>query len=390
MSGTVTRDVGENLSPLLSLLRCLDCRADLEIVRLIAPGAYPNLGPDGQLRCLGCERIYPIVGGTARMLPPEQLAKLADQYPKATAALDDGLVAGVVSSQQGPDEERDIRQRTADSFAYEWKQFGGLRDEWRKNFLDYMQPLDPSWFDGKLVLDAGGGSGRHSFHASQLGARVAIVDFGRAIDVARQNLPKSVLTVQADVEYLPFDHQQFDMVACIGVLPCVPDPERTFKRLVPFARPGGRVHIYAYWIPPKRWHQRILEGVTATRHVTTRMPHWLLHALCYPIAGVLYTLVVIPYKIARSRPMLARLADQLPLKTYADYPFGVCVNDQFDRLSAPIENRHSREEVKSWYDAAGLEEVAVIPNHGWVGDGRRPQADHRVSGSSKSPSSPSI
>ena len=42
------------------------------------------------------------------------------------------------------------------------------------------------------------------------------------------------------------------------------------------------------------------------------------------------------------------------MKQYARYPFRVCVNDQFNRLSAPIENRYTRAEVEAWLLRAGL------------------------------------
>ena len=60
------------------------------------------------------------------------------------------------------------------------------------------------------------------------------------------------------------------------------------------------------------------------------------------------------------------------MKQYARYPFRVCVNDQFDRLSAPIENRYTRAEVEAWLLRAGLEDVIVRPNCGWVAVGRKP------------------
>jgi hypothetical protein len=60
------------------------------------------------------------------------------------------------------------------------------------------------------------------------------------------------------------------------------------------------------------------------------------------------------------------------MKQYASFPFRVCVNDQLDRFSAPIENRYTRQEVTDWLDRARLEERKVNPAHGWVGTGRKP------------------
>jgi SAM-dependent methyltransferase len=274
----------------------------------------------------------------------------------------------------GATEEDRLKQRTGESFAYEWEHFGALREEWEKNFRDYLQPHEPRSLDGRLLLDVGAGSGRHSRQAHENGARVVAADVGASIDIARRNLPADVLTVQADAERLPFAPGSFDIVISIGVLHHLPDTERAFRRLVPLAKPGGIVHVYLYWVPPRPAHRRILRLVDAARQITTRMPHRLLHPLCYPLAAALFATCVLPYRAMRGHPRLERFADALPLKTYADYPFTVCVNDQFDRFSAPLERRFTEHEVRRLFEDAGLEEVTVLPNHGWVASGRRPAA----------------
>ncbi len=268
--------------------------------------------------------------------------------------------------------EASVKSRTAESFAYEWEAFGEVRPEWWKNFLDYMQPHPPEFFDGISVLDVGTGSGRHARIAAELGARVVAVDLGDSIDVARRNLPPEVITVQADAEALPLAADSFDLVMSIGVLHHLPDTERALRGLVRYARPGGHVHVYLYWQPPRRGHRIILRGVTLARRLTTRLPHRLLHLACYPLAAALFATIVLPYRLMRRVPRLARVADALPLKAYADYPFGVLVNDQFDRFSAPIERRFTRAEAERMMRDAGLVDVVVIPNNGWVCDGRRP------------------
>jgi len=50
----------------------------------------------------------------------------------------------------------------------------------------------------------------------------------------------------------------------------------------------------------------------------------------------------------------------------------VCVNDQFDRFSAPIERRYTRLEVTQWLERAGLQDIEIRSNFGWVGSGRKP------------------
>jgi SAM-dependent methyltransferase len=293
--------------------------------------------------------------------------RLAADYPRAR-----GIPAFPPGEPDRLDPEQALKQRTGDSFTYEWQHFGDLRGEWEKNFLDYIRPHDATSFRDKLVLDVGAGSGRHSLEAARLGARVVAVDIGRSIDVARRNLPSEILTVQADAERLPFAPGTFDFVMCLGVLHHLPDPERALREIARFASPGGTVHIYVYWVPPYRSHGGLLRVVSALRRFSARLPHRLLHVLCYPLAAVLYVSVVIPYRTLRNRPRTASIARRLPLKTYADYPFGVLVNDQFDRFSAPLEHRYTETEVRDMLERSGLSDVTVLPNAGWLGDGRMP------------------
>jgi len=70
--------------------------------------------------------------------------------------------------------------------------------------------------------------------------------------------------------------------------------------------------------------------------------------------------------------MLSKIADRLPLRQYSRYPFRTCVNDQFDRLSAPLERRYGWAQVEHFLKSSGLEELNVFPNFGWVASGRKP------------------
>jgi SAM-dependent methyltransferase/uncharacterized protein YbaR (Trm112 family) len=347
------------------MLRCLECGAAVRLTEVAERPGYPELGADGWLTCPGCEERYPLIAGTPRMLDPEGRADLARLYPKAAIRLPNAPAAPL-------DRKRSVRQRTAESFAYEWEHFGQPRPEWHQNFVDYLQPHDPDFLAGKLLLDVGAGSGRHSVQAASYGARVVAVDLGQSIDVARRNLPDEVLTVQADAERLPFAGGAFDLVMSIGVLHHLPDPERAFRRLVELIAPGGHAHIYLYWVPEHALHRLVLRAVTASRRITVRMPHRQLRWLCYPFAAALWTGIVLPYRSLRGVGSLQRIAEALPLKAYADYPLGVLVNDTFDRFSAPIEHRFTRAEVLAILHRAGLADVAVLSNHGWIGDGRRP------------------
>src|SRR5262249_3374686 len=160
-----------------------------------------------------------------------------------------------------------------------------------------------------------------------------------AVDVAQSNCRGAAgerLFVQADLMDLPFAADSFDVAYSFGVLHHLPDPEEGFRRLVAQVRLGGRVLIYVYHaLEGQPVKQAILRAVTAIRRVTVRMPHRLLLPLTNALGWGLYASVVMPYRVLSRFSATRPFAEHFPLKSYADYPVRVIVNDQFDRFSAP-------------------------------------------------------
>jgi len=266
--------------------------------------------------------------------------------------------------------DTDAKIATRESFGYEWTYFHEMLPEWEENARYYFEPVGgASSLSGKLCLEAGCGKGRHSYYALRSGARVVAVDFSRAVDMAAQNcrgVDGDRLFVQADIMALPFAPGTFDVGYSFGVLHHLPDPEGGFRCLVERVRPGGRLLVYLYHaLEGEPIKQTILKGVNVARKITKRLPHNVLLPISKVLGVGLYFGVVTPYKILRRLPPTRRLAESMPLKIYADYPMRVIINDQFDRFSAPIENRYRRDEVLGWLDRAGLTHPVVLAGHGW-------------------------
>ena len=162
-------------------LRCPQCRGALAAA-------------EHALECPPCRESFPIIDGIPRMLLAPMRAAMAGR--QSDGAVDERRVA------------------TAQSFGYEWTHFAAMRPEWERNFLAYMLPHTPDFFRGKQVLDAGCGTGRHSFYAAKFGAQVWAVDLGPAVEVAHRNTAEraTVQCVQADLQQLPFAPDSFDFV----------------------------------------------------------------------------------------------------------------------------------------------------------------------------------
>lgn len=266
---------------------------------------------------------------------------------------------------------------TARSFGYEWTKFPEMYAEWEQSFLSYMQPHGPDFFHGKKVLDAGCGNGRFAYYAASHGAEVWACDLGPAVEVARRNTKEAgrVRIVQADLHRPPFAPESFDFIYSIGVLHHLPDPEKAFRSLLRYLKPGGAIQIYLYWKPEGQPIKRaLLSAVNAARLMTIRLPHEANYALAFPAALAAWGFFVWPYKLLKRVPRLEKLAERIPMKQYGSFPFRVCINDQLDRFSAPIENRYTKAEVEGWLRRAGLERIEINPFYGWVGSARKPAA----------------
>ena len=335
------------LQEMVEVLRCPKCHGRL--------AASNGDSAEASLICAACREQFPIVDGIPRLL----------LSPLREALLGEGKASGVDA----------LQVETARSFGFEWNRFPEMYREWRQSFINYMQPHPPEYFLGKRALDAGCGTGRFAYYAAEYGADVWAIDLGSAVGVARRNTAKlnNVKVLQADLHRPPFGFESFDFVYSIGVLHHLPDPEAAFQNLVKFVKPGGQIQIYLYWKHEgKPIKQALLAMVTAARRVTTRLPHKVVHALAFPAAALAFLLFVWPYQVFKHVPFLRQFAEKMPMKQYASFPFRVCVNDQLDRLSAPIENRYEKAEVEAWLRRAGLQDPQVYPNVGWVATGRKP------------------
>ena len=301
-----------------------------------------DLRRDGSeaLDCSGCSRRFPVDGGIPRLV--------------------DGAVLG------------EGQQRTAGAFGWQWKHFTEMHAEYEAQFLDWIRPLQPSFFEGKKVLDAGCGIGRHAYFAARFGAsEVVALDLSEAVETARENLSglDGVHVVQGDILNPPFRpddaEQGFDLVYSIGVLHHLPDPRAGFLSLARLLRPGGTLFV---WVYGHEGNALVRHGVEPLRRLTTRMSPSSLRVVAWPLSGALYAAA------HAVRGPLRRLPSGEYVASLRSFSFRQVYSIGFDQLVAPSSRYIRREELAEWFTAAGLEDVEITQRNGnsWRGRGRRP------------------
>src|SRR5574341_283722 len=325
-------------SDLLKLLRCKACHAALEL-HTDEPPAEDGHVMTGSLTCTVCNAVYPIQGGIPRFVP---------------STLDNDVLA------------------TTDGFGYEWD--SAARYIWDTQFtspdlfLDFIYPVEPAYFQHRVVLDAGCGTGRFSRLAQNFGAETVVgVDLSRAVDVAFQNLRAypNIVIIQADLFELPL-RSDFDYAFSIGVLHHTASPREAFHRMAELVKPGGGVSAWVYGRENNDWIIYLLNPIR--RVLTSRLPRPVLRALAYILAVPLFLILKTIYRPIGRYKWLAGLQKWL---FYFDYLFYLSQFDFhtqawiiFDHLVPTIAEYIPQAEFQDWYESDGLLDVTITSRAG--------------------------
>jgi SAM-dependent methyltransferase/uncharacterized protein YbaR (Trm112 family) len=328
---------------ILPLLACPECHGSLT---LEVDGEPSGEIESGRLVCAACPRDYPIVRGVPRFVPAPE--------------------PGVV-------------ERTSRRFGGQWQHFRERFHEFREAFLDWVLPLQPEDFAGRVVLDAGCGMGRFAEVAASFGAQAVVgVDLSEAVEVAHEAARdrNNLHIVQADLRRLPLA-REFDLLYTLGVLHHMPDGAQGLADMAQVVRPGGRVQIWVYGREGNEWLLRWVDPLR--RKLTSRLPFPLLWLLSFVIALKLHFVLVVLYRPA-ARSGGRRWLPYRPYFTWlAGFPWRHTHQVVFDHLGAPLARYLARPEVEEWLRGAGLTDLEITPRNAnsWRGGGRVSEPDPR-------------
>ncbi len=299
---------------LLDILACPKCGSNFGV---IVTGNYHPV-KEGILKCRQCKVEYPITNYIPRFVK-------TDEYVSNFSMEWDLFKKTQIDSISGTSESLDMFQKKT-GFGKELK--------------------------GKLVLDAGCGSGRFMEIAHNFGAEVIGVDLSYAVDSAQETLGLSskVHFIQADINNLPFKKDVFDYIYSIGVLHHTPNTEQAFNSLVPLLQTGGTIAIWVY--SSEGFKAKAFNFVSGIHRLyTTKMNKNMFYTLC-KLAVPLYTLHKIPI---------------LGYFTIALFPCSMHPNpewrilDTFDWYSPTYQWKHTFKEVDQWFADSGLHNIDNIP-----------------------------
>jgi SAM-dependent methyltransferase len=266
--------------------------------------------------------------------------------------LTDANSAGEKASRKDSDLAFEYRQ-VVRHFQTQWQYWG----DHSKNFgRDIQQSLEflrwtlvprnagPSFFDQKLILDAGCGHGKYLSALSDKNVEVVGMDITRSIDLCQRLVGDrdNIHLVQGDVIHPPFAKASFDYVYSNGVIHHTPDTRRAFRALAALPKTSA---LYAVWVYPYRakWWDVTQHSI---RSITTRLPPGLLRALCY-----------IPVPLLSIPGIGAYSNTSLKTASWAE-----CAQVIFDFYGPKYQTHHTQEEIESWFREEGYNGIEFGPD----------------------------
>ena len=347
---------------ILSLIVCPFCKASFKLKIFFKKNREIVHG------LLNCKcREFPIINGIPRILPDSFRKDLIKNHPKFFA---NHPIKNYQIKKSRKDKEKIT---TTKRFSYEWKKFSHLHGEYEKQFLDWVK-VGKDFFWGKVVLDAGCGTGRHVYYASRYDSKSVIgIDLGESVEVAYKNNKenKKVHIIQADIYHLPFRERIFDYAYSIGVLHHLPVPEEGFRKILKLVKKKGFISIWVYG----REGNFLLKLMDPMRkYLFSKLPLRIVDLISLGAMILLFPVFQV-YRIINETTGLKLIANGLPQNDFFYYlsklNFNICHSILFDQLLAPTAYYYTKKEVISWFKRAGVRDFKVTPrnNNSWRGFG---------------------
>jgi SAM-dependent methyltransferase len=326
----------------LDILACPKCRAALQIASVALEDVATGEIVEGLLECDACHAQVPVVRSMPRFVSYESYAS---------------------------------------SFGFQWNLFDRLQvdsvmhnESSRDRF--YATTGWPSCLKGERILEAGCGTGRFTELALETGAEVFSFDLSTAVEAAcRNNYGKALLTMfQASIYEIPLRNSTFDKIFCLGVLQHCPDVEEAFRSMVPFLRPGGEIVIDVYekpkGFPPLKYLARPFLRPLGTQRIY-RLLSWTIPR-AFELKKTLQRIPFIGQQVGQLIPIGP--ISHAPRLNYTDEELKqVKILSALDMISPMYDQPQRTEDVRGWFDKAGLVDVQLKYGYNGINaKGRRP------------------
>lgn len=252
--------------------------------------------------------------------------------------------------------------KVVDGFGDEWSRFDQSKlddNESRTIFYKYFSEFPWDHISNNSIgFDLGCGSGRWAKIVAPKVGVLHCIDPSSAIEVAKRNLKSfdNCIFHQESVDDMSLLDNSMDFGYSLGVLHHIPNTLNGIQQCVSKLKPGAPFLVYLYYSLDNKplFYKFIWKCSDLIRRLISSMPH----SLRYLASQIIALFVYFPLsRIAKISEKLGFNVKNFPLSFYRNNSIYTLRTDALDRFGTRLEQRFSKEEIKTMMENSGLENI---------------------------------
>lgn len=352
-------------------LICIQCEQNLELLPIdeenlklssehiskgerlgISQSELSEFVETGLLICPICKLWFPILHGLPVMLP--YASRLHEEFIHLY-----GAQVNKIGPEYSPPNKKSVigEEYVLKSFSKEWLEYSYDDVLWTWTYKERERiflseiGVKPSASAPLKFLEIGCGLGIvTSFGEKHFAGDAVGVDLSLAPLSAVKHFRENPFLhfVESSLWQLPLPKKYFDLVYSHGVLHHTFSTEKAFKTISQFCKPHGRMYIWVYGALSinESLARRIAYSVEVLmRPLLARLPYWMTNVILSPIACVYIV-------INRFQKMMGERRQS--------YNFSRAMHAARDRLTPLFAHRASSDEVISWFQQEGFDDIQKL------------------------------
>lgn len=268
--------------------------------------------------------------------------------------------------------EQKKESATKQRYGYLWSKFlnKSFQNEYHYN---YMQDLIPERIvRGGLGLEVGCGCGWDLYLMAKVNPSVRIIgmDLSGGVypaSLATKDLPNANV-IKGSGARIPLKSGKCDFVYSFGVVHHMPDYNKGFLEIRRVLKQGAPCFLYLYEDHSDNRLKYIgIRLVSLIRRVTVKLSPKMLYAISYLTSPVFVVFFSYPARIFKRFKQTMFLYEKMPFN-FGTGPFSLA-GDLYDRFSAPVEHRFSRNQLLEVLRECGFGNIQITrfkETAGWV------------------------
>ena len=207
-------------------------------------------------------------------------------------------------------------------------------------------------------FDMGCGTGRWAKYVAPNVKRLNCIDPSSAINIAKDQLKEytNISYFKNSVDDHCLDSNSQDFGYSLGVLHHIPNTQEAISSCANLLKPEAPLLLYLYYDFDDRpfWFKVIWRLSNVLRRIVCKLPSKLKHLITDLIALLIYL------PLARASKLLAYFkmnTSNIPLSYYKNHSFYTMRTDSRDRFGTPLEQRFTKNTIRSMMLEAGLKDI---------------------------------